>query len=63
MNNTILNALKEQVLLDLEGNDEMMDAINAAVIRVFEANSIDVGTDAGFEALNDVATSFYLAHQ
>ena len=63
MNKTILNALKEQVLLDLEANDQLMDAINEAVIRVFEANSIDVGTDAGFEALNDVATSFYLAHQ
>ena len=63
MNKTILTALKEQVLLDLEGNDELMDTINEAVIRVFETNGIDVGKDIGFEALNDVATSFYLAHQ
>ena len=63
MNKTIITALKKEVLLDLEGNDALMDAINEAVIRVFEANGIDVGTDAGFEALNDVATSFYLAHQ
>jgi len=63
MNKTILAALKEQVLLDLEANDQLMDAINEAVIRVFETNGIDVSTDTGFEALNDVATSFYLAHQ
>ena len=63
MNKTILAALKEQVLLDLEANDQLMDAINEAVIRVFETNGIDVRTDTGFEALNDVATSFYLAHQ
>ena len=63
MNKTILNALKEQVLLDLEGNDELSDAINAAIIRTFEQNGIDTSSDAGFDALNDVATSFYLAHQ
>ena len=63
MNKTILKALKEEVLLDLEANDQLMDAINEAVIRVFETNCIDVDTDTGFEALNEVATSFYLAHQ
>ena len=53
-------ALANKVLNRLEGDEGIQDVINTAIIELFEQQGIDIDSDYGFEAINDIATRFTL---
>lgn len=62
MNEEIKQAIANQALRMIEGDDTVQDVINDALIKAFEQNSINTFTDEGFDALNDIATRFTLIY-